>query len=122
MIEYLTDLPPNMAGFKATGKVTSYDFKKTVLPRVDDLLVHSDKLNYLLVLDTPLKNFTIGAWIMDFVFGITYITKWHRTAIVTDVAKIRRFTDVHTFFMPGKYKGFELSELEKAIEWVSLVE
>lgn len=111
-----------MVGFKAIGKVTSHDFKETVFPRVDDLLVHSDKLNYLLVLDTSLKNFTVGAWLMDLVFGIRYFRKWHRIAIVTDVEKIRRFTDVHTYFMPGKYKGFELSELEKAIEWVSIAE
>jgi hypothetical protein len=56
---------------------------------------------------------------MDLVFGIKYLTKWHRTAIVTDVEKIRRFTDVRTFFMPGKYKGFEQSELQEAIDWVS---
>jgi SpoIIAA-like len=119
MIEYLNDLPPNMVGFRATGQVSANDFKEVLLPKVNDILAFTSKLNYLLVLDTALSNFTVGAWYMDLVLGIKYFCQWNRIAIVTDVDSIRRFTNLHTWFMPGKYKGFEMKDIQLAIDWVS---
>jgi hypothetical protein len=41
-----------------------------------------------------------------------------KMAIVTDEGGIEKFTDVFSHFVPGKAKGFKLSELEAAKEWV----
>ncbi len=122
MIEYLNDLPSNIVGFKATGNVYAGDFREIVLPRVKEFLAHTAKLNYLLLLDTSIKKFSIGAWFMDLLLGIMYMFKWQRIAIVTDVSSIRKFTNLHTFMMPGKYQGFEKKDLQKAIAWVSMDE
>lgn len=119
MIQHLQNLPLNMVGFKAVGKVTQRDFTETVMPKVKALINETDKLNYLLVLETSLKNFTIGAWIKDALMGLKHISKWNRAAIVTDVKAIRRFTNFFSYFIPGEFKGFEHRELQKAIEWVS---
>ena len=119
MIEYLENLPKNMVGFKATGEVTDGDFKTILMPCVKDLVDKTDQLNYLLVLDTSIKNFTIGAWLQDLILGIKYLTKWHRIAIVTDVQGIRTFTKYHSYFMPGEYKGYKHDELKEAIDWTS---
>lgn len=119
MIESLENLPINIVGFKASNKVTKDDFKKTLLPKVKELIDRTNKLNYVLVLNTSVRNFTIGAWIQDLVLGLIYITKWHRIAIVTDVKGIRTFTKFHSYLMPGEYRGFKHSDLQEAIDWVS---
>ena len=61
-------------------------------------------------------SITIGAKFVDFILGIKCFTRWLRTAIVTDVEKIRKFTDVRTIFMPRKYSGIEIKDLHVAID------
>ncbi len=119
MIHVIENLPSNMVGFKATGEVTEKDFTDTVMPKVKELIAKTDKLNYLLVLDTSISNFTLGAWFKDAIMGIKHITKWNRAAIVTDVESIRVFTDIFSVLIPGEFKGFEHKELQEAIDWTA---
>ena len=119
MITQIENLPLNIVGFKAVGEITEKDFTETVMPKVKALIDKTDQLNYLLVLDTSLKNFTIGAWMKDAMMGIKHLTKWNRAAIVSDVEAIRNFTNFFSYLMPGEFKGFEHSELQQAIDWVS---
>lgn len=119
MIQHLQDLPDNIVGFKAVGEITEKDFTDIVVPKVKELIEKTDKLNYLLVLETELSNFTVGAWMKDAMMGIKHLTKWNRAAIVSDVEAIRNFTDIFSYLIPGEFKGFENKELQEAIDWVS---
>jgi hypothetical protein len=119
MIQHLENLPKNIVGFKAVGEITEKDFSDTILPKVQALINETDKLNYLLVLETSLSNFTIGAWMQDAMMGIKNLTKWNRVAIVSDVEAIRNFTNFFSYLIPGEFKGFEHKELQQAIDWVS---
>lgn len=119
MICLVDNLPANMVGFKASGEVTEVDFTNTVMPNVKALIDKTDRLNYMLVLDTSIKNFTAGAWFKDAIMGIRHLLKWNRAAIVTDVEGIRIFTDIFSIIMPGEFKGFEHQDMQAAIDWVS---
>jgi hypothetical protein len=119
MIHHLENLPKNIVGFKATGEITQKDFTEIVMPKVKALIDETDKLNYLLVIETSLKNFTIGAWMKEAMMGIKHLTKWNRAAIVSDVEAVRNFTNFFSYLMPGEFKGFEYSEMQEAIDWVS---
>ena len=89
------------------------------MPKVKSLIDKTDQLNYLLVLETSLNNFTMGAWMEDAMMGIKHLTKWNRAAIVSDAESIRNFTNFFSYFIPGEFKGFEHKDLQQAIEWVS---
>ncbi len=119
MIHQIENLPANMVGFKATGMISESDFTDTVMPKVKQLIESTDKLNYMLVLDTSVKNFTIGAWIKDALMGVKHLTKWNRCAIVSDVNAIRTLTDAFSILMPGEFKGFEHNAIDEAIAWTS---
>ena len=119
MIHFLDNLPLNIVGFKATGEITEKDFTETVMPKVKSLIDKTDQLNYLLVLETSLNNFTMGAWMEDAMMGIKHLTKWNRAAIVSDAESIRNFTNFFSYFIPGEFKGFEHKDLQQAIDWVS---
>lgn len=108
-----------MVGFRATNEVTKEDFDKVVLPAVAELVQRTDKLNYLLIVDTPLKNFTIGAWMTDALLGLNNINKWNRAAIITDSESIITFTGIFSKVIPGEFKGFTPDQLEEAIVWTS---
>lgn len=108
-----------MVGFRATRDVTKDDFDKVVLPAVAELIQRTDELNYMLVLDTPLKNFTIGAWIKDALLGLNNLNKWNRVAIVSDSESLNTFTDMFGKIVPGEYKGYTPEQMNDAINWVS---
>jgi hypothetical protein len=119
MIELMKSLPSNVIGFRATGEVTAKDYREIVFPEIEKQAGNEDKLNYIFVIDTSLSEFTTGAWINDVWLGLKEAAKWRRVAIVSDVEKIRQFTDKAGHFAPGEYKGFRSSELNDAILWAA---
>ncbi|MES2680919.1 MAG: STAS/SEC14 domain-containing protein [Bacteroidota bacterium] len=119
MIYQIIDLPPNMVGFKASWEVTQEDFEEVVIPCVQKHVEKTGQLNYLLVLNTSIKNFAMGAWFKDVMMGIKNICNWRRAAIVTDSKAIKYFTGIFSVFVPGEFKGFSHEQLKTAIDWVS---
>ena len=119
MIGLLPGLPPNVAGFKASGEVTREDFEKVIFPEVKRHTECSGKLNFVFFVDTPLKNFSAGAWIRDIWLGLKQFAAWRKIAIISDVEKIRNFTDNISFLLPGEYRGFPIEKLDDAVQWAS---
>ena len=119
MIKQLGNLPETMVGFSAEGDVTKEDFENIVLPACEKIIEQTGRLNYLIVLNTPLSHFTYEAWMQDVYLGLEHLFKWNRGAVVSDSESIRTFTDIFSIFIPGEFKGFEHSELQKAIDWTS---
>ena len=119
MIDKLENVPENVAGFRATGEVTKDDYTNVVIPQVSLLVEKTGKINFLLVLDTDVSNFTAGAWLHDAMLGLKHLTKWNRAAIVSDSEGVIKFTDAFSLAAPGEFKGFKKADLEQAIKWVS---
>jgi len=122
MIGLLQGLPPNVAGFRASGEVTREDFEKVIFPEVKRHTALNGKLNFVFYVDTPLKNFSVGAWIRDIWLGMKQFASWRKVAIISDVERIRNFTDNISFLLPGEYKGFPVSQLEDAVRWAATEE
>jgi hypothetical protein len=119
MITVIANTPENIAAFRAAGDVTKNDFETTVMPVVDAVTKRTGELNYLMEIDTELKNFTAGAWLQDALLGLKKLTKWHRAAIVTDSQGIKTFTDIFNIVAPGEFKAFDKKDLDAAIQWTA---
>jgi hypothetical protein len=119
MLQFINDLPDYVVGIHAIGEVTKEDYERVLLPRIDDLVKRQGEINYLLVLETDVKNFSAGSWLEDLKLGLKNFTKWNKIAVVTDQKSVEWFSDIFRFFIPGKSKGFRLIELDKAIRWIS---
>jgi hypothetical protein len=64
------DTTDNIVAFRALASVTKEDFQTVVVPAVEKLVRQIDEINFLLVLDTDLENFSAGAWLQDAMLGI----------------------------------------------------
>ncbi|MDP9960798.1 STAS/SEC14 domain-containing protein [Chryseobacterium lathyri] len=117
MITIIPEAPENVAAFSATGDVTKEDFENLVIPHVKEKVDQFGELNYLLYLDTDLDNFTMGAWLQDAFLGLKNLTKWNRTAIVTDKEGVQNFTEIFSVLMPGEFKSFPKENLYNALYW-----
>lgn len=120
MLAKIQGLPAYVAAFKATGKVDKDDYDNILIPELERVDKEHGHIHFLLVLETPVKNFSAGAWLQDIWMGIKHFRGWKKMAIVTGETGVEKFTDVFTHFVPGKARGFKLSELEAAKQWVAL--
>jgi len=112
------DTTDNVVAFRALAEVTTEDFKSVVVPAVEKLVKQLNEINFLLVLDTDLENFTAGAWLQDAMLGLKNLGKWNRAAIVSDSEEIISFTNGFSYIVPGEFKGFKKLEFNKALNWV----
>ena len=119
MIEVLHGFPGHVTAFRATGKVTRDDYYNVINPYVKNVATTFGKINYMLILNTELKNYSIGAWIEDGLLGFRHFSKWKKLAIVTEKDSIKKFTNTFGIFIPCPTKGFKMEELPLAKKWIS---
>ncbi|MEO5648096.1 MAG: STAS/SEC14 domain-containing protein [Chitinophagaceae bacterium] len=119
MLTLINDLPSHVVGLKATGDIGKEDLENVLIPALEELLKRTGKINYLLLLETGLSNFTLAAWFKDVQLGLKNFKKWNRIAIVSDQNGVNTFSDVFGYIIPGDSKGFRISELEEAKLWVA---
>ncbi len=119
MLRFINDLPDHVVGILATGEVNKDDYDRILIPHMKELVKRQGEINYLLVLETDVQNFSAAAWWEDFKLGLKNFTKWRKVAVVTDQKEVEWFSDVLTNFIPGKSRGYKLAELSEAIAWVS---
>ncbi|MET4142027.1 STAS/SEC14 domain-containing protein [Pedobacter sp. UYP1] len=122
MLTIIPNLPDHVFGVRASDQVTQDDLKQVLLPGLEALSARYKEIYYLLVLETNVQNFTAGAWIQDLIAGVKHLTQWKKMAIVTDQKAVEKFTDIFSYVSPGEAKGYELSELPQAIDWLSVKE
>ena len=119
MLQLLEDLPETVVGVRAINAVTEEDYKDVMLPALEAVHKKFGKINLIIVLETSVANYTIGAWFNDVKAGLKYFTKWHRIAIVTDQKAVQRITDAVGVLIPGECKGFPMNDLSIAKLWVA---
>ncbi|WDF53645.1 STAS/SEC14 domain-containing protein [Mucilaginibacter sp. KACC 22063] len=119
MLQFINDLPEHVVGIHAIGEVTKDDIENVLAPKIDDLVKRQGEINYLLVLETEVQNFTAGALFDDIKVGVKNFTKWNKIAVVSDQKSVEWFSDIFRFFIPGKSKGFPLNQLDEAVKWIS---
>jgi hypothetical protein len=119
MIEPVPDLPDNVLGFRAIGRITSEDYETVLIPAVEAKLAENKKVRLLYCLGEDFEGFEAGAMWNDAKVGLRHFTAWERIAIVTDVEWIRVSAKIFGFAMPGHVRVFNNGELNEAIEWLS---
>jgi hypothetical protein len=112
------DTTDNIVAFRALAEVTKEDFQSVVVPAVEKLINQTNEINFLLVLDTDIQNFTAGAWLQDAMLGMKHLGKWNRAAIVSDSEEIISFTNGFSFVVPVEFSGFKKEAFNKALNWV----
>jgi hypothetical protein len=119
MVELLSDFPPHVAAYRASGKVLKEEYEKVVMHRVDEVASTYGKINFIVRLETDMENYSFASFLDYLKVSFEHFTKWNRMAIVSDETWLRKAYDTLSPFVPGKIKGYKLSEYEAARQWVS---
>lgn len=119
MVELLTDFPPHVAAYRAWGAISKEEYERMVMARVDEVANTFGKINFLVLLETPMHNYSISAFIDYLKVSFEHFTKWERMAIVTNEQWVRQAYKMLSHIVHGEIKGYELKDMDKAKAWVS---
>lgn len=119
MVELLTNFPPHVAAYKAHGTVSKEEYEQVVIKRVDEVATQFGKINFLVLLETDMENYSIGAF-LDYVrISFQHFSKWERMAIVSDECWLRNAYNLLGHVVHGTIKTYMLKDFESARQWVS---
>ena len=118
MLQLINNLPPHVVGVHAFADVTETEYTDTLIPLFDKLLTKSKQINFILVLETKIKNFSPGMWCGNIKLGLKYFFKWKKVVLVTDQKGMHGYSDLFKYFIPGKFRSFPLDQLDQAVKWV----
>ena len=119
MLELIPNMPENVLGVKAEGKVTGEDYDRVLIPALEDLLKRHKRIRVLYQLGPDFSGFTAEAMWDDAKVGIQHITAFEKIAVVSDVDWIVAAVKIFAFVIPCPVKVFSNEAHFQARAWVT---
>lgn len=119
MMNLIKDLPENVVGVSAKGKVNAEDYKQVLIPAVEEALKKRNKVRFYYELGSEFTGMEIGAMWEDFTFGMGHLKNWERIAVVTDNEWIKHSVQAFGFMLPCPVKVFADKDAPAAKAWIA---
>jgi hypothetical protein len=114
VIKVLDDLPANVLGVEASGRLTDQDYEAVLVPAVRDKRRAHDRLRFLYLLGDDFDGWTMGAMWEDAKLGLKDPKTWEKIAIVTGTDWLTHVVKGFGWMIPGEARAFQLDELDAA--------
>jgi hypothetical protein len=119
MLTLMNDLPDNVLGVSAEGKITGKDYETILIPALESKLKRKDKIRMIYHLGSNFSDFDLNAMLDDAMIGIKHLFAWERIALVSDHEIINIFAKFFGYMLSGELRVFKNVELEEAKKWIS---
>jgi hypothetical protein len=119
LLERIPDLPDTVLGFRASGELTSDDYRNVLVPAVEASLRSRDKLRLLYVLGDEVTGLSAGAAWEDTKIGVAHITRWEKIAVVTNKEWLRHSVNIFGYLIPGEIKAYTTADEGDARAWIA---
>jgi hypothetical protein len=119
MLKLIINLPDNVLGVEAIGKVTAEDYQTVLVPALEAKFGKTRRIRLLYVLGDKFSGLTGAAAWEDAKVGLSHLARFDRVAVVTNVEWISHAMKAFGFAIPGEIKVFENDHLKQAREWAS---
>ena len=118
MVKKLPDLPDDVLGFTAIGRVTAIDYAFIIIPAVEAMFSRQRKVRLLYHLGADFSGIEAAAVWADVRLGMKHLTGWERIAVISDVGWIRWAVILFGLAMPGRVRVFRNRDLAEAKRWI----
>ena len=119
MLKIMNDLPKNVLGISAEGKITGTDYETVLIPALEEKLKANKKIRMLYQLGNDFTGFDLGAMLDDAKMGLKHLSAWDRIALVSDHETINTFAKFFGYLMTCELRIFKNAEFEMAKKWIS---
>jgi hypothetical protein len=117
VIKELSDLPPGVVGFEATGTLRAEDYRDVVLPALERASA-SGEVRFVVIIP-EFHGMSGGAVWQDLKMGVEHFRAWKRIALVTDIEWMNAMTSLFGWMTPGEVRHFPLAQRDEAIAWAA---
>jgi hypothetical protein len=119
MLKRIADMPAGTLGFEAIGEVEDDDWEEAVEPLLRDEIAAGRKLRLLYLFGTQSQELEGDAMKAGAGFRARHASSFERVAVVSDEDWAPAALRVLSALLPGKVRGFAVSELAEAKRWVA---
>jgi hypothetical protein len=118
MLKLLTDLPGNVVGFEAVGKVEADDYRDVLDPAIESAIKAHGSVRLLYVLGKEYDGYSAGAMWQDTRLGLADRNAFDRIAVVSDHDHLTGALSHFGWMFPGELKTYRLDQLGEARAWL----
>jgi hypothetical protein len=119
MLRKIENLPSNVIGIRAEGKVTKEDYESVIIPLLKEQHDQGNRVRFLYQMGSDFDEFTLGAAWDDFRIGLKYLRMFEMCAVVTDVDWISKASKVFGHLIPCPVKTFTNDQYKEAVKWLA---
>ena len=119
MLKIINDLPNNVLGISADGKITGTDYETVLIPALEEKLKANKKIRMLYHLGTNFTGFDLSAMLDDARMGMKHLSAWEKIALVSDHEMINTFAKFFGYMLSCELRIFKNTELENAKKWIT---
>ena len=118
MLKIMNDLPDNVLGVSAEGKITGTDYETVLIPAIEEKFKTNKKIRMLYHLGSQFTGFDLSAMLDDAKMGMKHLSPWDRIALVSDHEMINTFAKFFGHMLSCELRVFKNAEFEEAKKWI----
>ncbi len=115
MIEIIKELPDNVVGIVARGRVTNEECNNVLRPAMEASLRRHGKIRLYYEVGSRFP----GAGWGDLDLAIDHLPQWERVAVVTDTGWVRQTVNALRFLIASEVRVFTTLEAEEGRAWIA---
>jgi stage II sporulation SpoAA-like protein len=115
MIELIKELPDNVIGIVARGRVTNEECDDILRPAMEKSLRRHNKVRLYYEVGSRFP----GAGWDDLDIAIDHLPQWERIAVVTDTGWVRQTVNALRFLLASEVRVFTNLEAEEGRAWIA---
>ena len=115
MIELITELPDNVVGIVARGRVTNEECDSVLRPAMELSLKRHGKIRLYYEVGSRFP----GAGWDDLDLAIDNLPQWERIAVVTDTGWVRQTVNALRFLLASEVRVFTMIEAAEGRAWIA---
>jgi len=119
MLKIMNDLPGNVLGVSAEGKITGTDYETVLIPAIEEKLKTNKKIRMLYHLGSNFNGFDLNAMMDDAKIGMKHLSAWDKIALVSDHELINMVAKFFGHLLSCEIRIFKNAELEEAKKWIT---
>jgi hypothetical protein len=105
--------------FRAVDEIEKSDYETILEPAVEAMLADEGEVRFAYVLGDEFDSYSASTTWEDAKLGFGHVSKWKRTAVVTDREGVRHAVGVFGWMVPGDVKTLPTAEEPDAIAWAA---
>jgi hypothetical protein len=115
MIELIKELPDNVIGIIARGRVTNEECDNVLKPAMERSLKRHGRVRLYYEIGSRFP----GAGWGDLDVAIDHLPQWERIAVVTDTGWVRQTVNALRFLLASEVRVFTTLEAQEGRDWIA---